>query len=568
MKNKKIGKILLIMIILILILGGIFAYLYFGTDLLKTNKQLFFKYLGQVAEQQDGFINSNLREYVNKKYTGKYEDSGKFYVDINLSGMDSDALKIVNDFNIEYAGKVDNTSRKNEQDISINYADNVSFPIKYKYANETLGLQTDYVSSKYIGIENNNLKEFVEKFGVKDTEDIPDTIDLFKSINNSPIINFTEEEKKQVKDTYQTILQEKIGEKEFTKTEENNVVNYSVQVTNQELKDLLVTTLETLKNDQIIMPKVEEALKEPIEMINENAEEKVTVQSLLEEYLDELNSSKVEEGTSTLTVSQTNRKLTGISLTIDNSELKITKSDEQGVLTYNLEVDQKDENTEDSVRYFMTLGYQGLEQMTSINETHQFGIMITKNGEEQKLVYNLNSTDTFKENINIEDYADNEIQKLNEYDGEQIISLLTAISERIGKVNTMQMEEIGFSEYGNPMLYAFPVVSLPLMMYNQATDVVEDNSMSETEKETFNQRFESYEGEQRGTNIKSLLQTVLSNNISQTEEDRKVQISGDIIVNKDSTEVPTNDVDISSTYHVEMKYNDEGMITEIIITKN
>ncbi len=568
MKNKKIGKILLIMIILILISGGIFAYLYFGTDLLKTNKQLFFKYLGQVAEQQDGFINSNLREYVNKKYTGKYEDSGKFYVDINLIGMDSDALKIVNDFNIEYAGKVDNTSRKNEQDISINYADNVSFPIKYKYANETLGLQTDYVSSKYIGIENNNLKEFVEKFGVKDTEDIPDTIDLFKSINNSPIINFTEEEKKQVKDTYQTILQEKIGEKEFTKTEENNVVNYSVQVTNQELKDLLVTTLETLKNDQIIMPKVEEALKEPIEMINENAEEKVTVQSLLEEYLDALNSSKVEEGTSTLMVSQTNRKLTGISLTIDNSELKITKSDEQGVLTYNLEVDQKDENTEDSVRYFMTLGYQGLEQMTSINETHQFGIMITKNGEEQKLVYNLNSTDTFKENINIEDYADNEIQKLNEYDGEQIISLLTAISERIGKVNTMQMEEIGFSEYGNPMLYAFPVVSFPLMMYNQATDVVEDNSMSEMEKETFNQRFESYEGEQRGTNIKSLLQTVLSNNISQTEEDRKVQISGDIIVNKDSAEVPTNDVDISSTYHVEMKYNDEGMITEIIITKN
>ena len=130
------------------------------------------------------------------------------------------------------------------------------------------------------------------------------------------------------------------------------------------------------------------------------------------------------------------------------------------------------------------------------------------------------------------------------------------------------MEEIGFSEYGNPMLYAFPVVSFPLMMYNQATDVVEDNSMSEMEKETFNQRFESYEGEQRGTNIKSLLQTVLSNNISQTEEDRKVQISGDIIVNKDSTEVPTNDVDISSTYHVEMKYNDEGMITEIIITKN
>ena len=48
MKTKVVGRLVTIILLLILILGGIFAYIYFGTDLLKSNGQLFFKYLGQV----------------------------------------------------------------------------------------------------------------------------------------------------------------------------------------------------------------------------------------------------------------------------------------------------------------------------------------------------------------------------------------------------------------------------------------------------------------------------------------------------------------------------------------
>ncbi len=135
MKTKNIGKILIILIVVILILGGVFAYLYFGTDLLKTNEQLFFKYLGQLVESENGFIDNKLTEYTNKKMTGKYEDNGKFSVNIDMTGMDEDMLTTVNDFNITYSGKIDNTARKNEQEISINYSDDVNFPVKYKYAN-------------------------------------------------------------------------------------------------------------------------------------------------------------------------------------------------------------------------------------------------------------------------------------------------------------------------------------------------------------------------------------------------------------------------------------------------
>ena len=118
MKTKTIGKLIIILIVVILMLGGVFAYLYFGTDLLKSNEQLFFKYLGQLVDSENGFIDSKLTEYTNKKMTGKYEDSGQFSVNIDVTDVNEDMLATVNDFNVTYSGKVDNTARKNEQEIS------------------------------------------------------------------------------------------------------------------------------------------------------------------------------------------------------------------------------------------------------------------------------------------------------------------------------------------------------------------------------------------------------------------------------------------------------------------
>ena len=67
MKTKTIGRLIVVVIILIAIIGGIFAYLYFGTDLLKSNEQLFLKYLGQIFDSEDGFIDSQLIEYYKQK---------------------------------------------------------------------------------------------------------------------------------------------------------------------------------------------------------------------------------------------------------------------------------------------------------------------------------------------------------------------------------------------------------------------------------------------------------------------------------------------------------------------
>ena len=565
MKTKTIGKILIILIVVILMLGGVFAYLYFGTDLLKTNEQLFFKYLGQLVDSENGFIDNKLTEYTNKKMTGKYEDNGQFSVNIDMTGMDEDVLATVNDFNITYSGQIDNTARKNEQEISINYSDDVNFPVKYKYANETLGLQTEYVSEKYIGIENSNLKEFAEKLGMTNTEDIPDTIDFFAT-DSSQAITFTDDEKEQLKNTYQPVLEGRLEGKEFTKSEDGSTTNYSVEIANQEIIDIVSALMETLKNDQILLPKLEQTLQEYIDMMNQSSTEEITMQSMIQDIIDQLGESQVQDGTTIVTISQTNSRLSGIAFTFgENEMIKLTKTNDQDTLNYRIEMVLPNEEQQTSVTMYFNASYQGLDQLASVNEIYEIGVMATEDGEEQNMIYTFNCTDTFNDGINIEDYGEDEIEVLNEYDSEQMATLFTAIGQRIVEVNASQMEEIGFTQYGNPILYAFPITSIGLIS-NHRIETAGEDELANVEIQLFNQKFAQYEGTQRGTTVMSLLQAVVSNNVSETDDNRKVEVTGDITMSKDATEVPRDSIDTASTYNVQLEYT-EGLVSQIIITQ-
>ena len=61
---KKTNKVLIIILITFLIIlicgGGAIAYVYFATDLLKSNQELFFKYLSQVVDEEDCFLDTQI----------------------------------------------------------------------------------------------------------------------------------------------------------------------------------------------------------------------------------------------------------------------------------------------------------------------------------------------------------------------------------------------------------------------------------------------------------------------------------------------------------------------------
>ena len=150
-KNKKIIVILIIVLaIIILITGGLLVY--FTTDIFRGNKELFFKYITQIGEEDNGFVENNIKNYYEKKSTNSYANEGNFTVtaqDPTVTNLDS-----LNSFNISFSGQTDNTNSKTQENISINYSDSVTFPVIYRKIGNQVGLQTDYVGSKFINVEN------------------------------------------------------------------------------------------------------------------------------------------------------------------------------------------------------------------------------------------------------------------------------------------------------------------------------------------------------------------------------------------------------------------------------
>ena len=124
------------------------------------------------------------------------------------------------------------------------------------------------------------------------------------------------------------------------------------------------------------------------------------------------------------------------------------------------------------------------------------------------------------------------------------------------------------------ILLAILIISLGILIYNQASGVVNNNAMSEVEVQQFNQKFTQYEGDRvRGATVNSMLQTVLSNNISQ-DGDRKVKVT----LGTNSTMLSTTDTSISTraatgkTYNVKCKYSsgggNKGLVNEIVVTES
>ena len=76
------------------------------------------------------------------------------------------------------------------------------------------------------------------------------------------------------------------------------------------------------------------------------------------------------------------------------------------------------------------------------------------------------------------------------------------------------------------ILLAILIISLGIMIYNQASGVVDSNAMDEVAVTSFNEKFRQYEGQNiRGANIKALINSIAQNNLSnQGDESKQVEL--------------------------------------------
>ena len=87
------------------------------------------------------------------------------------------------------------------------------------------------------------------------------------------------------------------------------------------------------------------------------------------------------------------------------------------------------------------------------------------------------------------------------------------------------------------ILLSILIISLGIMIFNQASEVVDSNAMSELEVTQFNSKFTTYMGTNvRGAQVNSLINQVVQNNVAnQSDTSKQVKIQVDSSANWDGT---------------------------------
>ncbi len=116
------------------------------------------------------------------------------------------------------------------------------------------------------------------------------------------------------------------------------------------------------------------------------------------------------------------------------------------------------------------------------------------------------------------------------------------------------------------ILLAILLISLGIMIFNQAQDTVSGSGMDQAAVTSFNNQLLKYEGSKKGTMVKAMIQEVLAIN---AESDNNDSISVQVQFNSESaTTTPTTSRIINNnTYEIVMGYDDSSnRINKITVT--
>ena len=566
-KNKKLLIIIIILVILLIILGG-FTFAFVTTDIFRSNKYLFLKYLSQIADEK-------IVEYYTKVENNPYQDKGNFSVEITKNGEELESLQYINNFNISYEGKVNIPENKSEQAISLNYSNNVNFPINYRQINNIIGLQTKYVGSKYIAVEEG-------KQVTSEAISIP-AINISKNTNNN------ENNQENVMKKYINIMQENLQDSNFSKETKDNLTGYKLTLNSEQIKNILIQLLTTLKTDEATL-----------KTINENTDNLVkSIDNLIktiENYFDDNNQENI-----VITVYEQNRELAQINITIPeglNIDIKKSKNENEIVYQATIKELKENNNEEDQLEMILNLKYTGLQEMNTVQELYELGINIpmessqteteqetnnennTNNNETNENAntqtteilsykYIINNTNTFVDNVEVEEFKDENAIILNTQDQSYVEDLLAKISERLVLVNEKLMQELELTANQNPVLMLNPV---NLLIVNSAAGTV-SSSLSELEITAFNEKFTLYENtNQKGATVKGLLTVIENNNSSQDNETKKIkEINFDgqeYDVTEQNITLIKSSINVDDSYKVEFEIDENtGLIYRAVINK-
>ena len=432
-------KKILLAILLIVLLGAGIGYTCFATDMLKTKKQLFFSYL--LSDDLTSDLKSeDLSKYLEKEKNTAFSNKGEITANVKNNETSSDAYDLLSNGKIKIEGKVDNSQKKAEQEITVALAQGINVPIKIRRDGETYGIQSRLLYDKYIAVKNENLKSLFEKLGMDNSNEIPNQIDWEN-------IQFTTEELQNIKDKYSRVFYNSVDNDMFEKSKVDGQTKVTVNMTADQFVSIIEKMANELKNDEKLLNKlsdgttVDELKKQIDEFVNALKDVKHTEQDKMSISLYiksrklvkcEINTTD-ENGTETIaTAEKEDNKLTVKTFEANEmqNQISIAKDENTDATTYTINVVTQDLGEGSNIQ--IKIGFKNLSKLDDVEESIEATIEYGEDSNKSAMQINYNNTITFIQNAEIESFNSDNVVVLNDISEDELNNLLETIYENLG----------------------------------------------------------------------------------------------------------------------------------------
>ena len=621
-KKRMLITSIVIIVIMLIITAVIFVALYITTDLFKANNQLFAKYaMGTFSNINRLFNDDNMNEMKQIFENNKYEVNSKTSVSYQ---EENNKENPINNIQLVVNGKVEKGQKYDYQDISLRNNNEKLYGVEYLKSNDKYGIRFNGI--KQFATENiNGNKEKKDGSLLSElaiTSNAENEINILKFISDMSFRNtkleLTKEENISLQNKYVEILMKNATENEFSKKKDvvitinNKKIKtnaYTRTLTKEQLNNIYIEILNQLKQDDIIISKIEEIdniIHQYNVMVN-NKNEEISIKEKyikeIDEKIKEIQSTNIGNDTRKITVFESGMKAIGMQIESDEQIILITTIKEENSISYeylkqkntekentiNLRIEKTSNINDDNIDIKYNVVKDDIKTTNSFIKNIKFDKNIAKTTLE---LTRKNENAEIKINSQKDEKIVNEFKEKMEFNEKNSVDIGETSKEQreninniMKEVNDKQIEKI----FGVVSQEEIKTVLEKLeLKVEEAEDISGDGFISETERNRFNSNFEFYEGEKVSKeNILKLIEATKNNleNVRVTKYEEQKESEKDklpqpeeyklTIKRNNSNEQLANDLATNiknskyKEYNVRIEYGQKtGLVENIFITVN
>lgn len=429
-------KIIWIVIILIIFISAIILYI--KTDILKTKEQLFWKYILSEKDKVTQILsNYDIKTYSNYLKNSYYIKEGGISI--------SSKYGFIKPINIQISKKGNNIEKITNTDIQLKYDNENMQNLLLVKDKDYFIIKNDYLTSdNYIGFENKNLKLIAQKFGIENTDYIPNKI---KEIDYFELFSITNKEKNHILKEYVPVFRKIIKNENYKQVINSNkddkksqIRLYKVDISEEEAKELIIAILEKLYNDETSLKFISKKIK----LLNNESEycDINNIREKIKEMITYFESKEAKEKEFiSIIIYKEGKNIVKTELVLKNNRtISIQTNDIQNKITIK-QSDVKNKTVEfEGINNIANTVLDSITEITYsrniINSEDKVDLNITCDFGIEKINFNYNYVEQIKNNVenildrnNIE-YVD--VEKLNKEFYKKII-------EKVHEISTLQI---------------------------------------------------------------------------------------------------------------------------------